>query len=271
VIATLDNGLAAKPVLSTALALATLLGADVEAVHVRVDGARTARSAAEAAGLELQTRSGPVVEQLLEAARSEDVLAVVVGARATPAGRRPLGSTALALASSLAKPVVVVPPDAVPTGSLRRVLVPVEGPLSTSFTPRAIVKLVEGAELEIVLLHVHQEDSLPAFTDQPQHEQPAWSAEFLRRYCPWGVDRVQLELRVGRTAELVPLVAEQARVDLIALGWAQELAAGRAPVVRRALAESRLPVLLVPVNVPIAGGSRAPAAAETALSRAEPA
>jgi hypothetical protein len=70
----------------------------------------------------------------------------------------------------------------------------------------------------------------------------------LRRYCPWGIGAVQLEVRVGRSEELVPLVAAEERVDLIALGWSQELAEGRAPVVRAALARGRTPVMLVPVQ-----------------------
>jgi hypothetical protein len=58
---------------------------------------------------------------------------------------------------------------------------------------------------------------------------------------------VRLELRIGRAEDLVPRVAEESRSDLIALGWARELAPGRAPVVRAALERSGLPVLLVPV------------------------
>jgi hypothetical protein len=45
-------------------------------------------------------------------------------------------------------------------------------------------------------------------------------------------------------------VCEQTNADLIALGWAQELAGGRAPVVRAALARCHTPVLLVPVRAP---------------------
>jgi nucleotide-binding universal stress UspA family protein len=249
VIAALDNSLAAKPVLSTALALGSLLGAEVEALHIRSDGDRVAHDEAEAAGLELHTAAGPVVERLIEACDTDEVLGIVLGARRTPAGRSPLGSTALAVATSLAKPVVVVPPDARAQGRLRRILVPVEGGLSSSFTPRTIVRLAERAELDVVALHVREENALPAFTDQPQHEQQAWTREFLRRYCPWGVGHVHLEVRVGRAEELIPLVAEQTHVDLIALGWAQELAEGRAPVVRAALARGRVPVMLVPVAV----------------------
>jgi hypothetical protein len=93
---------------------------------------------------------------------------------------------------------------------------------------------------------VHEEDSIPRFTDQPQHEHAAWEQEFLARWCPWGIGRVQLESRVGRSDVLVPVVAQECRCDLIALGWSQELAAGRAPVVRAALERSRVPVLLLP-------------------------
>src|SRR5436309_6878213 len=87
------------------------------------------------------------------------------------------------------------------------------------------------------------------FTDQPQHEQGAWNEEFLRRYCPWGIGSVRVERRVGRCEEVVPLVAEQKAADIIVLGWAQELAPGRAGVVRAALARSSVPVMLVPVHV----------------------
>ena len=100
-------------------------------------------------------------------------------------------------------------------------------------------------------------DEIPPFTDQPQHEHSAWATEFVARYCPWGVGSVQLEVRIGRAEELVPRVAAESGCDLIALGWAQELAPGRAPVVRAALERSHRPVMLVPVRVaPNNGTSR---------------
>jgi nucleotide-binding universal stress UspA family protein len=250
VIAALDNSLAAKPVLATALALGRLFDAEPELIHVSVDGERTVRSAADVAGLPLRTVSGPVLDRLLERGRAEDVVAMVVGARGTPGGRRPLGSTALAIATSLQKPVVVGPLNGPPSAAVRRILVPLEGNVPASLVPRAIVALGREADLEVVVLHVHEETSLPRFTDQPQHEQKAWATEFLTRYCPWGIGRVRLETRLGRTEELVPLVAGETGADLIVLGWAQELAEGRAPVVRAALARGRAPVMLVPVHAP---------------------
>ena len=52
---------------------------------------------------------------------------VVLGARASHAGRRPAGHVALELARSLRKPLVVVPPDASVPVTLRRILVPLDG------------------------------------------------------------------------------------------------------------------------------------------------
>jgi nucleotide-binding universal stress UspA family protein len=247
VLAAVDNSLVCKAVLETADALGDLLGAEVEALHVGDGDDRTVTAATANAAVPLRFAGGDVVEALVEAGAAEEVVAVVIGGRGMPNDRRPLGSTALAVATSLLKPVVVVPPETTPTAPLRRVLVPLEGTASTSLAPRSIVEVAPGAELDVVVLHVHEADALPSFTDQPQHEGAAWEQEFLARYCPWGVGVVHLETRVGTTAAVVPAVAAEAGCDLIALGWSQDLEAGRAPVVRAALERAGIPVILVPV------------------------
>lgn len=249
VLAAVDSSLADKAVVASARALADVLCAGVEAVHIQTNGYRTARGAAEAAGVPFHTDSGPVVERLVHLGESEDVVAIVVGARGARHGRRVLGGTAAAIATALAKPVVVVPPDASVARSLRRVLVPLEGALSASLAPSAIFDLFGDADIEVVVLHVVGDDSIPAFTDQPQHEHDAWTREFLARYCPSGPEIVRLETRVGRTEEQIASVAEECGCEFIALAWSQDLAPGHAPVVRSTLHGSRLPVLLVPVTV----------------------
>ena len=247
VLAALDNSLAGKSLLAAASTLAALLDAEVEAVHVHSDGERTAHSTAEAAGIRLETLRGPVVERLVEAGGASEVVALAIGARGTPSGRRPLGGTASAVATALPKPIMIVPPDADPPAAFRRVLVPIEGLVSYSLAPRWLFEPAREAEVDVLALHIHDEKSIPSFTDQPQHEQPAWAAEFVRRYCPWGIDEVRLVTRVGRIGELIPLVAMESSCDLIALGWSRELSSDRAPVVRETLARANLPVLLVPV------------------------
>jgi nucleotide-binding universal stress UspA family protein len=249
VIAALDNSPAARAVLATAGSLAQLLDAQVVALHVGEDGDRTARAAAAAAGLELQRVHGPTVPALVEAASAPDVVVLVVGARRLAKGARPIGTTALDVITSLLKPVVVVPPDAVCGPELRRVLVPLEGTISTSLAPKGIIELARDADLEVCVLHVHDASTLPSFTDQTQHQARAWGNEFVARYCPWGIGGVTVELRVGRPAEEILAVAEQTEAHLIALGWSQEIDWGRAPVVREVLERGRTPVLLVPVRL----------------------
>lgn len=248
VIAALDNSLAVRPVLATATGLAHLLGAEVVPLHVGTGRAEVAQSAADAVGLRLRIDSGPTLETLVAAGSQGHVAAMVAGARGMPGTSRPVGGTALELVTRLSKPVVVVPPDAPPRTTLRRLLVPLDGTISAALTPKAIFELASGAQLEVVVVHVHDEDSVPAFTDQPQHEATAWAEEFLARYCPWGVDEVRLEIRVGRREDEILRAAEDSKVDLIALGWSQELAPGRAPVVRAVLERGHIPVLLAPVR-----------------------
>ncbi len=261
VIAALDEGAAIRPILATAATLGRLLAAEVEAVHVLVDGDRAVRREAEAAGVPLSEVEGDVVLELVSAGSGSDVAVLVLGARRTAAGARPAGHTALGVAAVLDRPIVIVPPDARHPGRLERILVPLEGTVSSSLAPEHVIELAARAELEVVVLHVHDLASLPLFTDQPQHETEAWTQEFLARYCPSGISRLRLEIRVGQAEELVPRVAEETDSDLIALGWAQELAHDRAPVVRAVLSEARVPVMLIPVSV--AEERASPAAART--------
>jgi hypothetical protein len=247
VLAAIDNTAAARPVLRAATAFADLLNAEVEAIHAREDGDRIARAAAEAAGVPLRRTPAQVVPALQEEGGAADVAALVLGARAVAAGSRPAGHVALQLAVSLPKPLLIVPPDAVVPSVFARILVPLNGKRTTAAALAETLTLACDRELEVVVLHVHELDSLPLFTDQPQHELTAWTQEFLRRHCPHP-EQVRLEVRIGVPGQHVLGVAEEMNPDMIALGWSQELAEGRAAVVREALERSRVPVLLVPVG-----------------------
>jgi nucleotide-binding universal stress UspA family protein len=239
VLAALDNSLAVNPVLVMARALARLLGGRVEAIHVVGEGARAAEEATIAAGVPLRLGHGRVVESLIEAGQADDVAAMVIGARGTIGSDHVVGSTALAVVTSLQTPVVVVPPAAEVGPRIRRVLVPLEGTTSSSLAPRSIIEVASGAEVEVIVLHVDGQDE----------DDERWTREFLTRFCPWGLGKVRLERRAGRREEILPGVADELQSDLIVLGWAQRLSRGRAPVVRATLARSKIPVMLIPVSV----------------------
>ncbi|MGZ3318322.1 MAG: universal stress protein [Isosphaeraceae bacterium] len=254
VIAAVDNSAAAMPVVSTAAAAARLFRAELRAIHVEEAADPTAaRAAAKAAGTRLLVVKGPTVAAaVIRVALQEDVVAVVLGVRSRPSGRRPAGHVAVKVATSVPKPIVVVPPDCVLPVHFRRVLIPLERDMVTASALRETIEALQGARAEIVLLHIFEERDLPLVTDQPQHETDAWISEFLRRYCPY-VDERRVELRAGMPAEHLLTVAGEIGADALVLAWSQRLLPGRAVLVRTALEHSRVPVILVPVQRRSAG------------------
>lgn len=149
--------------------------------------------------------------------------------------------------SGARKPVVLVPrhPQA-RTGVISRVLLPLDG------TPEAAAAVSEATELfaeagvDLLVLHVFDESTVPRFWDQPAHALPAWSTEFLARHVPHAGAR--LTVRSGQPGDHVIGVAEEEQADLIALGWSQNLDPGRAHTVRQCVRDARVPVLLLPTD-----------------------
>lgn len=250
VIAALDNSSAAAPVVATATRIAELYSATAHALHVREDGAGAARAAAEGAGLELETVSGSPIEMLIDAAEQPTVRAVVLGARATRGGRRPAGSTAMKFIASVSTPLIVVPPDAPNPGRIDSILVPLDGTPASAAALAGTIELARGSGVAVVVLHVHPEGQLPRFSEHLQHEANTWAEEFVARNCPCPLEEVRLELRVGVPHEQLVRVVRETGVDLVAMGWSQELAGGRAAVVREALSRCPVPILLIPVEGP---------------------
>jgi nucleotide-binding universal stress UspA family protein len=254
VLAALDQTAAAGPVLAASHEIAHMFGADVEAVHVLQDGAQQVRELAAHHGVpltELEGSPGPRLAQALE--DDDDPVALVVGTRCLPQGGREIGSTALEVVTTARKPVFAIPPE-LPTGfAIRRVLVPLEGSLPTSYAPYDALHVPGAEHVEVVILHVLDEESVPSFSDQPQHEWEAYGREFLARYSLWPFEHVRFETRVGHPDQLILPVAQEMECDLIALAWAQELAPGRARIVRETLRRGRIPILLVPVTTAVAG------------------
>jgi nucleotide-binding universal stress UspA family protein len=247
VLAALDDNPTSTAVLAVARRLAPILGASVQGIHV-VTGIGPVPPWLADVDVPVRVAHGDVVDQLVAAGTPDEVVAMTIGARGRPGNGHghPLGSTAVGVATRLAKPVAVVPPHTDPNAALHRVLVPLEGSIPTSIASRSLIQLAPDAGLDVVALHVLEPEMLPLFTDQPQHEHVAWAREFLHRYCHWGIGVVRLVTRVGLSSELVPAAAREARVDLIVLGWSQELAKGHAPVVRAVLENVSVPVVLVP-------------------------
>lgn len=246
VLAAIDASPCARTVIQTALSVADFFEASVVALHVREKGPDLALEAAHAAGVELLQTTGSPIEGIIAAAQDPRVVAVVLGARGVHDGPHPAGHAALEVITRVNKPVVVVAPDCSTRARIARVLIPLEGTDESSQAIADTIALARRRDIEILVLHVHAPETVPAFEDQPHHAVPAWEGEFVARFVSdphVHVDVIQL---VGVAADRIVAVAGDMKADLIALGWNQKLAPGHAQVVRAALSHSTIPVLLVP-------------------------
>jgi hypothetical protein len=213
----------AVPVAATAAAFARLTGGDVRELRL-------------AAGLSPEQAARLVLRAL-------DRPGTVCGVLA---GGGPSRAVWLPVARQAAKPVVLVPAGL--SGQpprLRRVLLPLDGTAGSAAAVAAAAERFALGGAELVVLHVFGPEMVPMFWDQHAHADREWTREFLARYCV--VPGARLELRVGIAAEHVIQVAGAERADVIALAWSQRLEPGRAPVVRRAVLDAQVPVMLIPV------------------------
>jgi nucleotide-binding universal stress UspA family protein len=243
VIAAVDDSATAAAVLAMASAVAEVLGAEVDAVNVGGGGATAAATAARAE-VPFRIVAGEPLPALVALADEADVVSFVIGQRSRVRSEG-TGPTALGVADAVVQPVVVVPPDTTPPERIRRVLVAMEGTPARARQLRRTLSLARpAADLEVVVVHVDDEASLPMFSDHAGYDTEAFAAEFLTRYAP-GVTVTRLELRIGSPVEEILRACETEQPDVLAMGWPHHGRPGRGDVVRRVLERATTPLLLV--------------------------
>jgi [protein-PII] uridylyltransferase len=84
-------------------------------------------------------------------------------------------------AAAVEKLVLVVSPQAVVRSSLRRMLVPLDRALISATALESILHSAASAHVEVVVAHIQQEETLPAFGDHLAHEVKAWTEAFVAR------------------------------------------------------------------------------------------
>jgi nucleotide-binding universal stress UspA family protein len=243
VLAAIDSSAAARPVLVAASALGRVLGARVEAVYVADEESQTARACADAAGVPYTRIPGDPVPEICARAARDDVVAVAIGARRR-LNRRHIGERARAVATAVDKPVLVVPPEADPAERIRTVVVAMEGTPGKARAVKHAVELAAAAELELVVVHVDDETSIPSFSDQAAHETETYSREFLAQYVR-GAPGARFEPRVGVPADEIVATCETVGADLLAVGWPPAPDEHHGIVAQEVLDRSHVPVLLV--------------------------
>jgi nucleotide-binding universal stress UspA family protein len=246
ILAFVDNSVSARRVFEAAVALSPIFEATVEPVHVVEDGTASVTAIMAEFGATVRVLHGEPCEAIVAASREPDVVAVVIGARDLPTASQPIGHVALTLADAATVPVLVISPDSSLSAPPGRVLVAMKGTPLHARRLRSVMHTAADAQLEVVVIHVDDPATIPAFSDQVQYEAEAYAREFLQRYVP-ALPNARLENRVGIPADEILRVAREDHPDLVALGWSSSKLPDRGGVARDVLARSPVPVLLTPL------------------------
>ena len=197
----------------------------------------------------LRILDGAVGDRLAESLAADDVVAGVLGARHDTEDCRPEDGNMFHVVERTTTPVVIVPPGCpvppVPEHPApRRLLVPLEGAHASSRPVLHALDHLLTAQVEVLVLHVFTEATMPRMLDRPVRDLSMWGDEFVARFCS---PASRIELRVGVVADEVAALAATERVDLVVMSWSRNRSAGHAEVVCAILAASQTPILLLAV------------------------
>ena len=269
VLVPLDGSTHATTAIPVARGFGELLNATVALLHVSDDDLTAAAliermklSGEDLPGHIIEHRSGAAAAAIVkEAGERHAAIIVMCPQIRTDLRSRALGSVAAAVLRTAPCPVVLVPPArGHKRWVLHRLLLPHDGTPTSAATIGPATNLALRAAAELIVLHVAtpgpeaaaEPGTLvsPRYVDQPQHEWPAWTKEFLARLCAVGCAREGTEMRLtvaqGEAGAAIVDLAQQS--DLIVLGWRGALEPGRARTMQRVIRDTSCPMIVLRVD-----------------------
>jgi nucleotide-binding universal stress UspA family protein len=263
----LDGSTNATAALSVARGLAHLKGATVVLIHVGREIlapdellGRMMLSAEDVRGLVIEQCTGSPADAIVREAAARHTELIVMYAPARPDG--PLHAFGGVLGDVLLTapcPVVLVPSirGRLPW-ALRQLVLPHDGTPTSAAAIAPTADLASRAGADLVVLHVATPGAerpaesgtfvTPRYLDQPQHEWPAWSREFLERVrghgYPANVEKIRLVLAHGEASAAILEFARRNASDLIALAWRGSLEPERAQTIQRVIRDACCPVIV---------------------------
>lgn len=265
-----DGSAVSAQVLPLAGIIGAQIGADIEILHVLIQGSSAGAVGryVRAIGLErfhvsrLRVEAGEVAQKILAAAEESDVVLLVLTTHVDSIREgRHLGSVAQAVVVGANSPVLLVRPEAgLAYRELRRLLLPVDGTPKTAAALQPATELAKHLGASVDLLYVagpsrftsEERGSIgaPRYVDQQQHDWPNWATEAAERLarccanCPPEVP-VQVFLTNGNIADEIERFATEHASDAIVLVRRSRLQTGRATTLRRVLERAPCPVLVL--------------------------
>jgi nucleotide-binding universal stress UspA family protein len=266
VLVPLDGSVRATAALPVASRLSELLHSAVVLLHVGEDVTAPPAlvehmnlSGEDVHGLVIEYRPGAPADVIVqEAVERRAAMIVMCPQIRTDVGSRTFGSVAEAVLRTAPCPVVLVPPArGRERWDLRQVLVPHDGTPATAVAMGPATDFASMAAAELIVLHVATPNRqktiepgtliVPRYIDQPHHEWPAWTQEFLHRLRAVGGAKndVAIRLAVAQGDAGTAIVEFARQSDLIVLGWRGVLEPDRALTVRRVIRDTACPVIML--------------------------
>ena len=265
VLVPLDGSQLALAALPVAKVLGEIEHAPLHILHVGVSKpageefrSRLEHGASMPHGFVVEIRLGMPATEILRVAEEMKPRLIVICKQSADDRVEMLGHTAMKVLHDAPCPVVLVPPERGPTPwHLHHVLVPHDGTPTTSAALQPAAELAERAHAELLVVHITgigagsaEPGSLPAprYVDQPQHEWPAWTDEFVKRLacvCPLGHLHVRINLAHGDPAAEILRFSERQATDLIILAWRGRWEIPHAVTLKDILREARCPIMVV--------------------------
>jgi nucleotide-binding universal stress UspA family protein len=266
----LDGSLGALAALPVARGLAEVIGATVTLVHVGSELVPTSELL-DRIGLSLEDVCGCIIEQdvgspaeaIVQIAVKRRATLIVMSAPSRSDEMYPFGSVPGDVLQTAPCPVVLVPPERgqLPW-TLRQLALPHDGtPISAAAIAPA-AELASRAGAELVVIHVATTGAgrpaepgtfaMPRYLDQPHHEWPAWTTEFLERVRSAGhltkTEKIRLVLTQGEVSVAILEFARRNATDLIALAWRGAVEPEHAHTVKRVIRDAECPVIVFRVQ-----------------------
>ncbi|MBK9260853.1 MAG: universal stress protein [Polyangiaceae bacterium] len=213
-------------------------------------------------GIVLDVEEGDPAARLAEISKMHPTAFLVVGADPSAGDKLGVGTFAARVIEESSAPVLVVRPGN--AAKIQRILVPHDGTPTTAIAlePAGDLARASGASLDILLVGEAQRFppetepgamTLPQYVDQPHHEWPAFSEEFVERFmkalghCPSDVP-IRFFLGAGDPGEEILRYAEMFSSDLAVLVWHGHASARHGGVFQTVLRRANCSVLILRAN-----------------------
>lgn len=201
-------------------------------------------------------------EAIIRAVNERNGRGIIMALHADPGSESGLEAFNETVLRKMQCPILLIPPHGLPTDwRLRQVVLPHDGSPEVGRAIRPAVRLAERAKATLLVLHVsgagpppEQPGSLvtPHYIDQPQHEWPAWAAEFLERVAALCGKPAEVPMRMyvarGEPGREVVRFTREHQGDLMVLPWHCHLEHPHALTLRTILHDPPCPLVMLPAE-----------------------